>query len=84
MELTTFHNLNVNATGIWTLGQVNWQIRLPSQICLSEAYLGRISKDSASSLIFYNFNVKRNVVTYFYVYDSQLFIIPIKVEILLF
>ena len=58
MGLTTFHNLNVNATGMWTLGQANWKIKFPSQICLSDAYLGRISTDSVSSLIFHNFNVK--------------------------
>ena len=72
MELTTFHNLNLNATGILPLGQANWQIRFPSQICLSDAYLGRISTDPPSSLIFHNFNVKCIAVPYFYVNDSQL------------
>ena len=58
MELTTFHNLNVNATGMLTLGQAQCNIRFPSVICLSDAYLGRISIDPPSSLIFHNFNVK--------------------------
>ena len=72
MGLTTFQNLNVNATGMWTLGQANWQIRFPSQICLSNAYLGRISTDAPSYLIFHNFNLKWIVIPYFYVNDRQL------------
>ena len=72
MGLTTFHNLVVNATGIWTLGQANWQIRFPSLICLNDAYLGRISTDSPSSLIFHNCNTKWIVIPHFYVNDSQL------------
>ena len=71
MGLTTFHNLNVNANGMWTLGQGNWH-RFPSQICLSDAYLGRISTDPPPSLIFHNFYCKCIVVPYFYVNDSQL------------
>ena len=71
MGLTTFHNLNVNDTGMWILGQANWQIRFPSGIYLSDAYLGRISTDSPSSFIFHNFNVKW-IIPYFYVNDSQL------------
>ena len=72
MRLTTFHNLNVNATVMWTLGQANWQIRFPSQICLNNAYLGRIRTDPPSSLIFHNFNLKWIVKLYFYLIDGQL------------
>ena len=64
----TFHNLNVNAI----LGQGNWQSRFPSGIWLSDAYLGRISTDPPSSLIFHNFSVKCIVILYFDVLDSQL------------
>ena len=42
------------------------------EICLSDVYLGRISRDSPSSLIFHNFNVKWIVIPYFYVNGSQL------------
>ena len=72
MGLTTFHNLNVNATGMWTLGQGNRQSRFPGGICLSNAYLGRISTNPPSSLIFHNFYAKWIVIPYFYVNDSQL------------
>ena len=58
MELSTIQTIYVNATGIRTLGQGNWQIRFPSEICLSDAYLGRISTDPPPFLIFHNFNHK--------------------------